>query len=202
MACNAWNHPDDCRCDFRGGHANTRTPKPARAWRPGRSTSLDRYTVPTARCPDFKARVFFLPFSNGGCAYLDALGPPWPKHPCQTDRHGYTPYYADGRPRLTSKLSDWQVAGWLPLSATSIEAEGTLLVVRGYVLDEPAAIIAAFEAPNDVDPNNPILVRRLVDDRVELSYSSRSSGYFKTLSGRLNCDTPLEYRLRSGSGAV
>lgn len=39
-------------------------------------------TEPNSRCPVCGDRVWFFRNEFGGCAYFDALGPPWPKHPC------------------------------------------------------------------------------------------------------------------------
>ena len=39
-------------------------------------------TEPNAACPLCGAAVYFYRNERGGCAYFDALGPPWPKHPC------------------------------------------------------------------------------------------------------------------------
>ena len=38
--------------------------------------------VPNARCPICQESVWFYRNPNGGCAYFDDLGWPWPKHPC------------------------------------------------------------------------------------------------------------------------
>ncbi len=37
---------------------------------------------PNATCPVCGGDVWFFRNEYGGCAYFDALGPPWPKHPC------------------------------------------------------------------------------------------------------------------------
>lgn len=38
--------------------------------------------TPNAKCPKCRAPVWFYRNPNGGCAYFDELGKPWPKHPC------------------------------------------------------------------------------------------------------------------------
>jgi hypothetical protein len=58
--------------------------RPARV-RPAPRTRPDRSSVPShpnATCPVCGAQVWFFRHKNGGCAYFDALGVPWPKHPC------------------------------------------------------------------------------------------------------------------------
>lgn len=59
------------------------------------AASIARYTlpaqrgwlIPNARCPVCGALVFFYANAYGSRVFFDAMGPPWPKHPC-TD-HGY-----------------------------------------------------------------------------------------------------------------
>lgn len=56
---------------------------------------------PNALCPECGAEVwFFRNHETGGCAYFDAIGKPWPKHPCMdrshnplADRHARFDYY-------------------------------------------------------------------------------------------------------------
>lgn len=42
--------------------------------------------IPNARCPRCGQPVWFYRNPNGGCAYFDELGVPWPKHPCMDTR--------------------------------------------------------------------------------------------------------------------
>lgn len=42
--------------------------------------------VPNARCPRCGQPVWFFRNPNGGCAYFEELGVPWPKHPCMDTR--------------------------------------------------------------------------------------------------------------------
>lgn len=52
----------------------------------GRSSSGIQWhrvtSEPNAECPVCGADVWFIRSRNGGCAYFDALGKPWPLHPC------------------------------------------------------------------------------------------------------------------------
>lgn len=90
--CNAWNHHLGCRCGFGGeGHLgrssggfrcgyDLRTPA-------GRERVYrDSFVNPNARCPACGAQVFFYQSPYGGRVYFDALGWPWPKHPCTDSR--------------------------------------------------------------------------------------------------------------------
>jgi hypothetical protein len=49
-------------------------------WRWTRSRLDDG--VPNSKCPRCGSPVWFYRNPNGGCAYFDELGKPWPKHPC------------------------------------------------------------------------------------------------------------------------
>lgn len=59
---------------------------------------------PNARCPICGAAVFFYSNGFGSRVYFDALGPPWPKHPCMDDT-------AD-RPGVVGRVSVGMV--WTP----------------------------------------------------------------------------------------
>lgn len=84
--CNAHNHRWDCRCGWGGdGHLGHSSSQP---WRhPVGSTTTstsartDRGSHAT-KCPVCGDPVFFVRPENGGSAWFDHLGWPWPKHPC------------------------------------------------------------------------------------------------------------------------
>lgn len=93
MGCNAWNHPRDCACGWGGDTAWARSSSSAqpvrrvpipdgRGWRAGIASPVESFTVPNASCPVCRARVFYYQSPHGGRVFFDALGPPWPKHPC------------------------------------------------------------------------------------------------------------------------
>lgn len=95
--CNAHNHGKDCRCGFGGdGHLGRRVSSSFDiypfSYVPVQVSDIvfdkkkeNSYTIPNARCPICGEKVFFFRSENGGCAYFDELGPPWPKHPCVND---------------------------------------------------------------------------------------------------------------------
>lgn len=58
------------------------------SWVTGRKWTRSRLEggVPNARCPRCGEPVWFYRNRNGGCAYFDELGKPWPKHPCMNSR--------------------------------------------------------------------------------------------------------------------
>lgn len=55
----------------------------------GASRALTR---PNATCPVCGASVYFYSNSVGSKVYFDALGPPWPKHPCMDSRSVASPW--------------------------------------------------------------------------------------------------------------
>ena len=77
-----WSHVDYERAQFRAG----------RVW----PKHLLDENVPNARCPVCGDAVWFFRNENGGCAYFDAIGRPWPKHPCMDSRY------------LIDRTADWQ----------------------------------------------------------------------------------------------
>jgi len=52
--------------------------------------------VPHAQRPVCGESVWFFRNENGGCAYFDALGKPWPKHPCMDS------------PLVVDRTASWQ----------------------------------------------------------------------------------------------
>lgn len=47
----------------------------------------ETYITPNACCPVCRQKVFFYQSPDGGRVFFDALGPPWPKHPCTDNLH-------------------------------------------------------------------------------------------------------------------
>nr|WP_315228183.1 hypothetical protein [uncultured Albidiferax sp.] len=78
MGCNAWNHSADCTCGWGGIFYEANSPMNALNW----PTQTGSFINPNARCPVCSNPVFFYKSPNGGSVFFDALGPPWPKHPC------------------------------------------------------------------------------------------------------------------------
>lgn len=79
MGCNAWNHAPDCDCGWGGTfHGHSAGLSQALAW----PMAPGSWVNPNARCPVCNAEVFFYKSPTGGRVYFDALGVPWPKHPC------------------------------------------------------------------------------------------------------------------------
>lgn len=91
MSCNAWNHRDDCECEFRGGYKGT----PGMAWNAIPHFTYSPWPVPRREpirsgeygfrqtaCPRCGAAVYFIRPQNRGSVWLDEMGPPWPIHAC------------------------------------------------------------------------------------------------------------------------
>lgn len=86
MSCNAWNHPLDCNCGFVGNprsfsndnfrHLRQLGAYPSR----GLVSTYQEFTHSTT-CPKCGGSCFFIRH-NGGCVWVDELGPPWPRHAC------------------------------------------------------------------------------------------------------------------------
>lgn len=55
-------------------------------------TGLAVFNRPNATCPVCGATVYFYSNSSGGKVYFDALGPPWPKHPCMDSQSVASPW--------------------------------------------------------------------------------------------------------------
>lgn len=113
MGCNAYNHPPDCNCgwggEFHGAVASPPLHEQYASYFGQRI--LSGFTFPNARCPVCGEEVFFYQSPNGGRVFFDALGQPWPKHPCtdnsqtnSTDRRSF------------SKLSGIESPPWTGIS--------------------------------------------------------------------------------------
>ncbi len=102
--CNGWNHPPGCRCGWGGdGHLGRRTTGNSYYWYPyetlrehgiptgQKHVYTDSHVNPNARCPVCGAQVFFYQSPYGGRVFFDALGWPWPKHPCTDNSQHYRP---------------------------------------------------------------------------------------------------------------
>lgn len=87
MGCNGNNHPPGCDCGWGGiNHGGSRggagrSPLLTSGVWLGSSKETGGETRPTT-CPYCGAAVYFFRDQNGGSAFFDELGSPWPKHPC------------------------------------------------------------------------------------------------------------------------
>lgn len=82
-----------------------------------KATDHSGYVNPNAYCPVCGATVFFYQSPLGGRVFFDALGPPWPKHPC-TDNSSI-PRFVPGKPHQPKQNIEgphytWETEGWSP----------------------------------------------------------------------------------------
>jgi hypothetical protein len=131
MGCNAWNHPADCDCGWGGdtgggygGDGGVRSLKvvDGHAWRIDRRPSAGAFVNPNAVCPVCGEPVFFYRSPEGGRVFFDALGPPWPKHPC-TDNSGLM---IVGPTTIADiRVDQFRPRDWRPLAAVGITQCGS-----------------------------------------------------------------------------
>lgn len=149
MGCNAWNHPADCRCgwggDTGGGHGGSAVRHvqlaSGRDWRADKPQTIDSFVNPNARCPVCQTPVFYYQSPFGGRVFFDALGIPWPKHPCtdqywQRERRNPAPLI---HRYIGSPLPPTPPAGafgWKPLPVARVSYNGA------YDLIFPASTVA------------------------------------------------------------
>lgn len=77
MACNGNNHGPSCQCGWGGVFHGLGLTSEKSLWQ-----RKESYTNPNAKCPRCRASVYFYQSPYGGKVFFDAMGPPWPKHPC------------------------------------------------------------------------------------------------------------------------
>ena len=145
--CNAWNHPAGCNCGWGGVWYARGVTSPAAL-----RVSLESFVNPHARCPVCGAGVFYYQSPDGGRVFFDALGPPWPKHPC-TDN---APSSRLSRPRPSPSLPryQWQQDAWVPFILSSVLSYSPRLVrVSGHCGDAPLELyIRKQSLPPSRDP--------------------------------------------------
>lgn len=77
MACNGNNHGPNCQCGWGGVFYGLGLTTEKSLWQ-----RKESYINPNAKCPRCRASVYFYHSPFGGKVFFDAMGPPWPKHPC------------------------------------------------------------------------------------------------------------------------
>lgn len=91
--------------------------------------SSKAFTIPNATCPKCGASVYYYEHPNGARVFFDALGPPWPKHPCTIAR--IAPHSSSNKKQILES------AGWEPLIIKSIvdSDAGTGYTVQADAVD-------------------------------------------------------------------
>ena len=170
---------------FGGGSGQRYAPAPVQS-KPRQDPfyRYESFVNPHATCPVCGAEVFYYEAPNGGRVYFDALGPPWPKHPC-TDNPAVaavgrgassTRGVPDGTTAIVSNrpIGDgsqprnypWQGQGWMPLPASQVEPilKGYFLKIRG--LFERQEITLFIRHMQGINKKSPMLLRRTKDPHV------------------------------------
>jgi hypothetical protein len=144
----------------------------------------ESFVNPHATCPVCGAEVFYYEAPNGGRVYFDALGPPWPKHPC-TDNSGSAATglgtspaggvpggnapIVPNRPSgggLPLRNYPWKRQGWAPLLATQVEPihNGYFLEIRGLLDRQETTLFVRHK--QGIEKRSPMLLRRTKDSHV------------------------------------
>lgn len=162
MACNAWNHRDDCQCNFKGGRINSHPPQNSK-WvaKSYRSYLRENYRT----CEKCGATVFYIRFQNGGGALFSRLGRPWKKHGCFIAEGSYSPFSRNGIPRLTALKSEYEKDGWAPVFDIRIEIDMIECLIIASSLDRPNVLRFAVNADPQIDTTAPSYFRGDPHDR-------------------------------------
>tara|TARA_Y100000588_G_scaffold394409_2_gene514761 strand:+ start:5632 stop:6396 length:765 start_codon:yes stop_codon:yes gene_type:complete len=175
--CNAWNHPPNCTCGWGGEGHSGRNPS-ATSFNYGNippiTATFHSYTIPNANCPVCGQRVFFYSCPNGGRAYFDELGPPWPRHPCTSQQRLLQPKPAKPT-RKQRKKYRWQLEGWEPFFIRAAgRVDSTLIKVTGEFSGEPMSVYIAQplirgQARSGLSPDSICYIRKATEGAFELS---------------------------------
>lgn len=141
------NHYLDCTCGWcwkggSGGVDNWSRWDNGPRW-PGQRATVESYTIPNARCPVCGEPVFFYRSPYNGRVFFDALGPPWPKHPCTDNPR--VPVQSFSSQSWKPKRFDWQLQGWEPVVIEHLERvkDWVRLKLRPLSSYQPGYIIRA-----------------------------------------------------------
>ena len=98
-----------------------------------RKLTYRSFVNPNALCPVCGITVFFYQSEHGGRVFFDALGPPWPKHPCTDNRKSVKALSSQRKLREATPLL-WQAEGWQPFVCHEASKckDGTVRLV-GYL---------------------------------------------------------------------
>jgi hypothetical protein len=172
MACNAFNHPPDCICNFRGGHPGSQPPRPLdRAsllgdLAPARERRPLSERLP-GRCRKCGMATFYVPGPRGG-NYIAAGDGSFLKHRCQN---------AVPPEALRFRKAKWR-REWFPVKLTGSRRRkgGQLLDVIG--LAEGAPFRVRVEDGLEVEASKPAVCRWSPENPrlLEIAYVDELSG--------------------------
>lgn len=218
MGCNAWNHPLDCDCGFRGGHGHGNYSGGsisksvnihiadefyANYWAYDRRTNYESYVNPNARCPVCHKAVFFYQSPYGGRVFFDELGPPWPKHPCTDNSSSsqYKPVSYLAPAKTKGRKIKWQEDGWEPVAILSSIVREDITILKIQRIDSDGMKIhlsAKLICPLNKDTL--ALIRETGNLGVfEISYiDTLNIGSHQVMAFR-NCYTPSDFASYKGA---
>jgi hypothetical protein len=188
VMCNAWNHPQDCRCGWGGvGHAGRAVAQNnISKGVANKFYELESYLVPNAKCPVCKSYVFFYQSENGGRVFFDRLGPPWPKHPC-TDANSATG--ADFYVKHLSEENNLPISNdsaWKPLIVLDITPlPPKFNVFRVRALTHEAEKITIYTSKSKLKSRAPYYIKFLDEGEYEVSTVEVSKGSISNIKFRV-----------------
>ena len=208
MACNGNNHGPSCQCGWGGVFHGLGLTTEKSLWQ-----RKESYTNPNAKCPRCRASVYFYQSPYGGKVFFDAMGPPWPKHPCSDS--------------LNSPINDHEIKGlsktiglkdvnrhqplvalepeWFHIFCSNIQTVDSDPTVTVFFLGDQGQEKQLFSRirRDQVDVLWPILLKRSVDRKYyeistlkakELVPSELRSKAFLSVSELMNFESALRLR--------
>jgi hypothetical protein len=189
--CNAWNHPQECRCGWGGdGHTGKRLDGAHYTqWVPPLDFSFESYTRPNASCPACGQPVFFYSSPDGGRVFFDELGPPWPKHPCTDNTSAPARFRGKSNNSLKCGVeSQWLKDGWMPIQLRhDIEVDKYFARLHVIFRNEEAdfylrkSALTKYGRRVSINGNLPAHLKEIADGAFELSMLDTFARPFRVL---------------------
>ena len=186
MACNGFNHPPDCVCNFKGGHSGSHPPRPVPAVPllgslapPSEQRSFDKRRV--SQCRKCGMPIHFIPGRKGG-SFIAAADGSLLKHSCPK---------AVPERRLRLKRTQWR-RDWFPagLKAARGRGQGQFVSVIGLI--EGGLFKVRIQDGLEIDTDKPVVCRWSPEDRLVLEIA-----YVDAMSGELTGTCVRARRLRA-----
>jgi hypothetical protein len=186
MACNGFNHPPDCVCNFRGGHPGSQPPRPIPS-----ATLLGCLAPPSerrifesrqaARCRKCGMPIQYVPGPKGG-SFIAAGDGSFLRHSC--------PKAVPTRP-LRLRAAQWR-RDWFPAGLSAAKGRGTGQLINVLALAEGGPIKVRIEDGLRVDTDQPVVCRWSPEDKrvLEISYLDAHTGELsgtRVRARRLRC---------------
>jgi hypothetical protein len=186
--CNAANHSFSCDCGFGGdtGGGGRRWGSvsnfvenyapPSFGWARDSGGTVESYVNPNAHCPVCGAAVYFYRSPYNGRVFFDALGWPWPKHPCTDNlREPRRAAHASiiARPALETA---WHREEWNPLLSLRVSHGVERSGIRGDC--ETGFVDLVLPVGTKIDRESPVLIRQVFSDLHQATFLA--SDHFST----------------------